>query len=291
MAIEKGLITINHNRAAADTQIKRHDVIGHWVHRHEPPVIDKDILMVHQKDDMWVIDKPGGIQIHPSGRYHYNTILHILRKTLDRHTSGLVLIALNPRRANALCKEMAEGMQKEYICRVVGEFPEHVVCEAPIKPIAFRHSFHYVHPDGRLCKTLFWRQSFDGATSVVRCKPLTGRTHQIRAHLRYLGHPIANDPLYGTNTSWSTLLPPGRVMDDVLSREVEEAMQQETAYPMAGSALQCSECGDHLQKDPSPDELSIWLHASRYAGSTWSFETNTPDWAKNDFFTGTGFCV
>ncbi|GIX67532.1 RNA pseudouridylate synthase domain-containing protein 2 [Caerostris extrusa] len=53
-----------------------------------------------------------------------------------------------------------------------------------------------VSPDGKDCETIFEKLSFNGTSSVVKCKPLTGRMHQIRVHLQYLGYPIINDPIY-----------------------------------------------------------------------------------------------
>lgn len=88
-------------------------------------------------------------------------------------------------------------LEKEYVCRVVGEFPEHeVVCEEPILVVSYKVGVCRVDPKGKPCQTLFQRLSYNGSTSVVRCLPRTGRTHQIRVHLQFLGHPIVNDPIY-----------------------------------------------------------------------------------------------
>lgn len=55
-----------------------------------------------------------------------------------------------------------------------------------------------VDAGGKPCETVFQRLSYNGHSSVVRCRPLTGRTHQIRVHLQFLGHPILNDPIYNS---------------------------------------------------------------------------------------------
>lgn len=57
--------------------------MGHRIHRHEPAVTNKPIQIVHRQDDLLVINKPGGIPVHPAGRYRHNTVIHVLRKTLD----------------------------------------------------------------------------------------------------------------------------------------------------------------------------------------------------------------
>lgn len=83
------------------------------------------------------------------------------------------------------------------MCRVVGEFPEHeVVCEEPILVVSYKVGVCRVDPKGKPCKTIFQKLSYNGKTSVVKCLPRTGRTHQIRVHLQYLGYPIVNDPIY-----------------------------------------------------------------------------------------------
>lgn len=85
------------------------------------------------------------------------------------------------------------------MCRVEGEFPSgELICEEPILVVSFKIGLCRVDPKGKECRTVFQRLSYNGKTSVVRCLPLTGRTHQIRVHLQFLGFPILNDPIYGS---------------------------------------------------------------------------------------------
>lgn len=74
-----------------------------------------------------------------------------------------------------------------------------MTCEEPILVVSYKVGVCRVDPKGKLCKTVFQRLSYNGKTSVVRCFPYTGRTHQIRVHLQFLGHPIVNDPIYNTD--------------------------------------------------------------------------------------------
>ncbi|KAI7871871.1 pseudouridine synthase [Spinellus fusiger] len=310
-AIEKGLITVNGKSVTVDTLIKNQDIIGHQIHRHEPPVTDTEIAIVHQDKDLYVVNKPGGIPVHPAGRYRHNTVIHVLRKKhnipilfpanrLDRLTSGLMLIALNAKRAQELEHEMTQGkIRKEYVCRVQGEFPKkEIVCEAPIKTISFKLSLNYVHEEGKPCTTVFERLSYNGTTSVVRCRPLTGRTHQIRVHLRYLGYPIANDPLYGSDTTWSPKLHKGQSMTPEEAQALVDSLMAKSEYqdgqwhteeqpntiPSTTKTDEtCGECSIELLKDPVPKDLFIWLHAWRYSGEHWAYETELPEWAKESF--------
>lgn len=112
-------------------------------------------------------------------------------------------------------------VEKHYVCRVTGEFPEEkITCEEPILVISYKIGVCRVDPKGKPCKTVFERLSYNGKTSVVKCFPHTGRTHQIRVHLQYLGHPIVNDPVYNTE-SWG----PNRGKRGEISKSNEELLQ------------------------------------------------------------------
>lgn len=166
---------------------------------------------------------------------------------------------------------------------------ERVVCQEPIKTLSYTVSLNYVHQEGKQCVTEFERISYNGRTSLVRCKPLSGRTHQIRVHLRYLGYPIANDPIYGYSTAWSNNLKDSQALEN--PREIQDILQimVDTAPydymdddPLNKTGLpRCHVCNvPIIQTDPKPSQLALWLHAYKYSGKEWSFETpNLPSWA------------
>lgn len=125
-------------------------------------------------------------------------------------------------------------LEKEYVCRVEGDFPEEeVICEQPILVVSFKIGLCRVDPKGKECRTVFQRLSFNGKTSVVRCLPLTGRTHQIRVHLQYLGFPILNDPIYGSS-AWGPQRGKGGLFEksdqELLQALVEEHRSQESLH-------------------------------------------------------------
>uniref|UniRef100_A0A182F258 Pseudouridylate synthase RPUSD2 n=2 Tax=Anopheles albimanus TaxID=7167 RepID=A0A182F258_ANOAL len=147
--------------------------------------------------------------VHPCGRYRHNTVVFILAKEynlknlrtihrLDRLTSGLLLFGRSPKKARQMEHQIRNRqVQKEYICRVEGEFPDGVIeCKEPIEVVSYKIGVCKVSPKGKECTTTFQKLGFNGSSSVVLCKPLTGRMHQIRVHLQYLGYPVVNDPLY-----------------------------------------------------------------------------------------------
>jgi len=92
-------------------------------------------------------------------------------------------------------------VEKRYIARVVGEFPSLLTAREPIRMrTAHGRTVCDCHATGKESLTHFRALGFDtaSATTLVLCLPRTGRSHQIRLHLQHVGHPIANDPLYGS---------------------------------------------------------------------------------------------
>ena len=207
--INAGTITVNNEKVGIDYRLKPNDQLANIVHRHEVPVTSEKIKIVHIDDDLVVVNKPASIPVHPCGRYRHNTVVFILAKEhglknlrtihrLDRLTSGLLMFGRNSKKAREMEQQIRNRqVQKEYFCRVEGEFPtEPVICNEPIEVVSYKIGVCRVSSKGKDCFTEFQRQSFNGKTSVVLCKPKTGRMHQIRVHLQYLGFPIVNDPLY-----------------------------------------------------------------------------------------------
>ncbi|XP_077866684.1 uncharacterized protein LOC102802511 [Saccoglossus kowalevskii] len=219
------MITINGSKASLDYVMKNNDFLESRVHRHEPPVTGQPIDVIVCNDDIAVINKPASIPVHPSGRYRHNTIVFLLGKEydlknlhtihrLDRLTSGLLMFARSLEMSQKLDSYVRERkLQKTYICRVKGEFPsEPVECCEPIKTMSHKIGVCRVSPEGKECQTNFYRKSYNGTSSVVICEPHTGRMHQIRVHLQYLGYPIMNDPLYN-NPVWGKDVGKGGVND------------------------------------------------------------------------------
>ncbi|KAI0076377.1 tRNA-pseudouridine synthase [Panus rudis PR-1116 ss-1] len=227
-ALESGVCTINGKVAHPETIVRNGDRIENIVHRHEPPVTSRPVKIIHRDEEreFIVIDKPGSIPVHATGRYYKNSLIEILRdefgvqkaycvNRLDRLTSGLMIIPTSSSRANELAKEFAAGtVRKEYIARVLGKFPEdEITCEEPLLTVDRQMGLNIVHPEGKPAKTVFKRLHYDENTdtSVIHCRPFTGRSHQLRVHLQFLGHPIANDPVYSTTKIWGENLGKGGI--------------------------------------------------------------------------------
>lgn len=234
-AITRGLVQVNGQPSTGTMILKNGDVLTHTSHRHEPPVSDKTIEIVHEDADLLVINKPAGIPVHPAGRYRHNSVLNILCvehkasptiapcNRLDRLTSGLMFFAQHASAAEKMRKHLFEReVSKEYVARVVGNFPEaELICDEPLKSVNPLLGLNRVHADGKPSKSVFKKLSYNGHTSVVHCRPMSGRTHQLRVHLQWLGHPIANDPLYANKRVWGDLLGKG---GDKSDEEVTERL-------------------------------------------------------------------
>ncbi|KAH8287904.1 hypothetical protein KR018_006963 [Drosophila ironensis] len=209
-SLEAGKLTVNYEKVSKDYKIKHNDLLANVVHRHEVPVTSQPITIVHMDKDLVVVNKPPSIPVHPCGRYRHNTVVFILAKEhnlknlrtihrLDRLTSGLLLFGRTMEKARELEQQIRNRqVRKEYVCRVEGRFPDGIIeCNEPIDIVSFKIGVCKVSPKGKDCKTTFQRIGEVGDCSIVLCKPLTGRMHQIRVHLQYLGsYPISNDPLY-----------------------------------------------------------------------------------------------
>ncbi|KAL4813263.1 hypothetical protein BDW67DRAFT_177993 [Aspergillus spinulosporus] len=238
-ALESGNVCVNGKPAGPHTVLKNGEVISHTLHRHEPPVTGNEIGIIHETDDLLVIDKPAGVPVHSTGRYHYNSVMEILRiqnggayvprpcNRLDRLTSGVMFVGKTAQGADRMTVKLKERtVQKEYVARVKGRFPDGVVVvDQPIMSVSPKVGLNRVRATGKEAKTKFRRLAYypppspststpeEGENarpatpppsyvnesegySIVHCLPLTGRTHQIRVHLQFLGHPISNDPIY-----------------------------------------------------------------------------------------------
>ncbi|XP_063618003.1 pseudouridylate synthase RPUSD2-like isoform X1 [Cydia splendana] len=209
--IRAGTLTVNYERVDPDYRLKHNDLLANVVHRHEVPVTSQPITLVHIDEDIVVVNKPASIPVHPCGRYRHNTVVFILAKEynlknlrtihrLDRLTSGLLLFGRSPKKARQMEHQIRNRqVQKEYVCRVDGEFPEEEIeCLEAIEVVSYKIGVCKVSAKGKDCSTVFKRLGYNtrSNTSVVLCKPKTGRMHQIRVHLQYLGYPVVNDPLY-----------------------------------------------------------------------------------------------
>lgn len=168
--------------------------------------------ILYEDNDILLINKPSGIAVHGGSGLSFGVIegLRALRPEakflelvhrLDRDTSGVLLIAKKRSALRSLHEQLrAKGMQKEYLALVRGQWPAHCkVVAAPLLKNILQSGERIVrvNAEGKPSETRFKiEERFEFAT-LVKASPITGRTHQIRVHTLYAGHPIAFDDRYG----------------------------------------------------------------------------------------------
>lgn len=170
---------------------------------------------------------------------------------------------------------------------------------------SFKLTLNTVHPEGKACSTIFELLRYDPRTntSVVLARPVTGRTHQIRVHLQWLGYPITNDPLYHNKDIWGQTNGKGGITDEMEKVLVQKLLEQteledenDNALAAASNSTHpptsegdssqqaefCKICGLASRLDPEPEKRIMYLHAWRYQANGWSFETELPEWAREE---------
>lgn len=176
----------------------------------EEPEIDEFYKIIYEDENYIGINKTGNLPVHPSGIFFHNTLVSLLEAEykrkffpihrLDRETSGAILLGKNNEAASAV-QSAFDNVSKKYTAIVRGVVPE--------------KNFHVNIPLGQARNSLIRkkREAYDGAPeealtrftliscnnrySLVQAEPVTGRTHQIRAHLSYAGYPVLGDKIYG----------------------------------------------------------------------------------------------
>ncbi len=246
----------------------------------ETPV-PTDIPVVYEDDHLLVVSKPAGLPVHPTARYHKNTLIVMLKAQrvgflslahrLDRETSGLLILCKTPEADRGIKHQFEDrdGVTKVYRAITWG-LPEGYALGEPKRfscNIHLPEKAHYgvkmevtTSAEAMHSSTVFTlletRTGSDGrAYGLVRCGLETGRQHQIRLHLQTLGSSIVGDKLYGPD---ETLFERGAdgllTADDLdvleLPRHALHAAELELRHPITGEELKL--------KAPLPEELSAF---------------------------------
>lgn len=236
--------SIEHNRCRVNGEVERFasrlvktkDRITIWPAK--PPSFQMEPHRILYEDaHLFIYNKPSFI-CSPSLASLLNLLLV---HRLDRDTSGILILAKHAK-AQALLEELFKQrkIEKEYHALVKGRFPEEKTVEGMMGPIRRREGaiqWGMVAQGGVSSKTQFKCLSRGPDTSHLLCCPFTGRTHQIRVHLSYCGHPILGDVEYG-----------GRVQPGGLFRPLLHASQISFFYPLENREL--------LIQAPLPEDFS-----------------------------------
>lgn len=218
--LKEGYITVNGKDVKSNYKVKQGDdiVITPKEKKElslEPQNIPLDII--YEDDDVVVVNKPQGMVVHPSAGHEDGTLVNALLyhikdlssindvvrpgivHRIDKDTSGLLMVAKNDKAHEALTKQLSEKTSyRRYVAIVHGDIAhEKGVIDAPIGRDPKDRKKQAVVPNGKSAVTHFKVLERFGKYTLVECRLETGRTHQIRVHMAYIGHPVAGDPTYG----------------------------------------------------------------------------------------------
>jgi 23S rRNA pseudouridine1911/1915/1917 synthase len=196
--------------------------------------MEKLFEIIHEDSELLVVNKPADLVCHPTKGDEYSSLISRVRlhlgpdstprmvNRLDRETSGVTIVAKTPEAAGELGRLWeTRAVEKEYRTVVNGHVRnEKGVIDAPLgkdetSRVAIKDC---VRPDGAPAQTEFnvlrRFERAEGKFSLLRVLPRTGRKHQIRIHLAYIGHPVVGDKLYGHDENFYLALVERRLTDD-----------------------------------------------------------------------------
>jgi 23S rRNA pseudouridine1911/1915/1917 synthase len=281
-AAEANCILVNGKAVKSNYRVKPMDVITIMMSRprYESEIIPEDIPLdiVYEDSELLVVNKPAGLVVHPGHGNYQGTLVNGLAcyfkddplydpedpsiglvHRIDKNTSGLLVIAKHPEAKTNLCSQFFnKTTQRRYVALVWG-IPKETEgrIEGNIGRDPRDRMVMAVFPDGEQGKPAITHyrvlEKF-GYVSLVECRLETGRTHQIRVHMKHVGHPVFNDERYGGNQILKGLQSSGykqfiRNCFEVCPRQALHAKTLGFVHPATGEELFFdSEIPDDMQQ-------------------------------------------
>ncbi len=208
--INRKWLWFSNGEATAESVLQSNQLIYHHSPMVKEPSVPDDVRIILESEEWLVVYKPSPMPMHQGGRYYKNTLSYILSEMgysetnivhrLDSVTSGLVLLAKNSEMANRLQLAFSGNEVRKWYYAIVKGVPNSASITVDI-PIRRKRGFifecgHHLE-NSKPAKTIIELCQTNGEISLVKCTPITGRTHQIRLHLKEAGIPILDDPIYG----------------------------------------------------------------------------------------------
>lgn len=215
-------ILVNGKRVKASYIVRVDDLIEcDFLYKEKIDILPEDIPLdiVYEDDDLLVVNKPSGMVVHPAVgnyshtlvnalMYHCNNLSQVngvirpgIVHRIDADTSGLLLVAKNDMAHVDLAKQISEkSVKREYIALVDGVIKEDTATiDAPIgRDVKNRKKMCVTADNSKDAITNIKVIERYKNSTLITCSLLTGRTHQIRVHMNYIGHSVINDPVYGS---------------------------------------------------------------------------------------------
>ncbi|UCC17644.1 MAG: RluA family pseudouridine synthase [Dehalococcoidales bacterium] len=223
--INDGYVRVNGNVARAGYKLDTGDTITVEIPPAKPVFLRSEeipLTIIYEDDELLVVDKPAGLTVHPAPGHSSHTLVNALLShlselpdtgeerpgivhRLDKDTSGVMVVAKNVTvQDNLMDQFKARTVVKRYQVLVKGHLtPEEGVIEAPVGRDPRHRQQMAVVPDsrGREATTEYTVVRYTGDFTLLEVRPVSGRTHQIRVHLKAIGFPVAGDKVYGVKAA------------------------------------------------------------------------------------------
>jgi len=221
--LKKGKVAVNGQTVKASYLLQTGDLITLDFEEPKPPTVEAEDIpldILYEDQDLVVVNKPRGLVVHPAPGNQQGTLVNALLNhctdlsgiggvirpgivhRLDKDTSGVLVVAKNDQAHLTLARQLKQRtMARIYLALAHGRLP---APEGTVSAPIGRHPVHRkkmaVRADGRPATTHYRVLEELGPYTFLQLKLDTGRTHQIRVHLQYIGHPVAGDQVYGRGT-------------------------------------------------------------------------------------------
>lgn len=221
--IKAGAVEVDGKAAKANYKLTESNRVVLHIPELENAAIEPEAIpleVIYEDSDLIVINKPRGMVVHPAPGHTSGTLVNALMHhckdlsgingmirpgivhRIDKDTTGLLMAAKNDLAHISLAEQLKEHtVMRKYIALVHGNLPhDQGTIDAPIgRDLKDRKLFTVTERNSRHAVTHFVVLERLGDYSIVELQLETGRTHQIRVHMKYIGHPLAGDPVYGRN--------------------------------------------------------------------------------------------
>jgi len=262
--IADGFVKLNGELARVSSRVKEGDQVSLVIPAPEPVEVRPENIsldVVYEDGDIIVVNKPAGMVVHPGAGAHCGTMVNALLShcpdlsgiggvvrpgivhRLDKQTSGLVAVAKNDTAHRSLAGQLKDrSMSRKYVAVVKGGPRKN---EGTIESNIGRHRTHrkkmaVLKDGGRKAVTLYKVAQRLDSTSLLEISLMTGRTHQIRVHMRSINCPVVGDPVYG-----------GKDATFGMARQALHAWRLSFIHPVSGAGLEL--------KAPLPEDMETLI--------------------------------